>query len=69
MPSHVTYPQATHTWVRHIQEKDEEEIEEDMALAEVDSGDHSLRLPINYNGRHHRPFYVEEQKIKKSNVL
>lgn len=39
MPSHFTYLQATHTWVRHIQEKDEEEIEEDMVLAEVGSGD------------------------------
>ena len=57
MPSHFTYPQATHTWVRHIQEKDEEEIEKDMALAEVDSGDHSTDIHLDSektdNGRFH----------------
>ena len=57
MPSHFTYPQATHTWVRHIQEKDEGEIEEDMALAEVDSGDHSTDIDLDSektdNGRFH----------------
>ena len=57
MPSHFTYPQATHTWVRHIQEKDEEEIEEDMVLAEVDSGDDTTHSDLDSektdNGRFH----------------
>ena len=48
---------AAHTWVRHIQEKDEEKIEEDMVLAEVDSGNDSTDIDLDSektdNGRFH----------------
>ena len=65
MPSHFTYPQATHTWVRHIQEKDEEEIEEDMALAEVDSSDHSTDIDLDSEKNRQWPFSLQGRIIRR----